>query len=190
MPTIDPTEEFPKVENMLYQLAWKTAQAYPVPFEEARSEAYYAFMRACADFKPDRGSKFSSWCYFWVWTHLKTFVTKRTVDPLVFIEVKESLLGEAPPERSEALEMLEDLSEDAKEIITLLIETPRELIGLAMTPKQLLKKVKEHLVAKGKARDRVDRAAEEIRLRLQAKVSPVLRSVGFESTDSVREAMA
>jgi hypothetical protein len=163
MPIINPQEVFPSVEKMLYRLAWNTANTYPVTFEEARSEAYYAFMRACQDYKPDKGAKFSSWCYFWVWTHLKTFVTKRTVDPLTFLELDDDLTGAAPPIKSECLDLVEELSGDAKEIINLLIETPRELIGLTMTPKQFMKKVKEYLVQKqGRCPQRVDKAHKEL----------------------------
>jgi len=153
---------------MLYSLAWRCANTYPVPFDEAKSEAYYAFMRACNDFNPSRGAKFSSWCYFWVWTHLKTFVTKRTVDPLTFMDINEELVGAAPPQRSESMEMIEDLSADAKEIISLLIETPAEILGGCPVPaKQLLNKVKKYLVEQGKDRRAVERAQQEITLRFR-----------------------
>lgn len=167
--TIDPEVELPKVEKMLYSLAWKTSNAYPVSFEEAKAEAYFAFMKACEQFDPKRGAKFSSWCYFWTWTHLKTFVTKRTVDPLCFVELDDDLTGEAPPERSEFMESLADLSEDAKEIISLLLETPGEILELgAPTPKRILKRVKDYLVErKGKKWLHVEVAVEEIICKLQ-----------------------
>lgn len=170
MMLINPETEFPNVEKMLYNLAWKTANTYPVTFEEARSEAYWAFMNACRDFNPTKakGSKFSSWCYFWVWTHLKTFVTKRSVDPLCFVEMNEDLVGTAPAERSESLDLIEDLSEDAKEIISLLLETPEELIGMSLTTRQLVKGVKNYLVKKKKRnKEKVDKAFEEARIHLQ-----------------------
>lgn len=164
---IDPEVEFPKVEKMLYALAWKYAKTYPVTFEEARSEVFFAFMRACGDFKPERGMKFSSWCYTWAWQHLKTWVTKRTVDPLEFVEIKEELLGEAPPERSDLLDLASELSGDAQEIVNLLIEIPEEFHGVSMTAKQLMKRVKDYLVRKGRNRQHVDRAHQEICLCFQ-----------------------
>jgi hypothetical protein len=125
-PTIDPDIALPQVEKMLYKLAWKTAQSYPVPFEEAKSEAYYAFVRACQDFRPDKGTKFSSWCYFWVWTHLKTFVMRRSGDPLTFVEIDDDLCGEAPLEVSAEISLVKDLPNDARELFSLLCEAPRE----------------------------------------------------------------
>ncbi len=32
---IDPSAELPKVEKMLFKLAWKCSETYPVTFEEA-----------------------------------------------------------------------------------------------------------------------------------------------------------
>jgi len=162
MPAVDPDEELPKVEKLIFDLAWKFTKTYPIDFQEARREAYYAFVRACYDYNPSRGTKFSSWVYTWVWCHLKTLITKRTVEPLVFIEVKDEIFGEAAPDRSPTLDMIGDLSEDAKEIIKLLLETPGELLGSACTPKQLLHKVKNYLVGKGRPKAEVDKAHKEI----------------------------
>lgn len=165
---LNPDEVLPTVEQMLYKLAWKTAQAYPITFDEAKAEAYYAFVRACHDYNPAKGSKPSSWIYFWVWTHLKTVITKRTVDPLTFVEIDDDLCGEAPPETSPSLELVEEMSEDAKEIISLLLETPAEILEeVGLTPKQLLTRVKSYLVSRGKSKEVVDKADQEIRQRFQ-----------------------
>lgn len=164
---MDPMVVFPEVEKMIYKLAWKTAEAYPVTFEEARSEAYWAFMRSCEDFKPGRGAKFSSWCYYWVWTHLKTFVTKRTVDPLTFVDIDDDLCGGAAPLRNDCLELVSDLSEDAKEMISLFLETPAELVGVSMTPHQYMKRVKKMMVTKGRDRKAVETAFLTLQSRFQ-----------------------
>lgn len=189
--TIDPEAEFPKVENMLHSLAWATAKKCPGIFEEAKAEAYWAFMRACNEYNPakTKGGKFSSWCYFRTWTHLKTWVTKRMNDRLCFVgdtvdwETGEWLIDHqihhtqhsikkksmmAPATVSSHVEFIEDLSDDAKEIISLLTETPSELIGIPLSPKRFMKKVKEYLVEQGKDRRRVERAHEELRVRFQS----------------------
>jgi hypothetical protein len=169
--TIDPDVQLPLVEKMLYDLAWRTANTYPVPFEEAKAEAYYAFVRACHDYNPTKakGSKFSSWCYFWVWTHLKTFVTKRSTDPLLFVEPAELKDGEAPSAWSPTLELVDELSEDAREIISLLLETPSDLLGgRSVTARQLLALVKKHLVEAGRSKVRVEKAHIEIETKFRA----------------------
>lgn len=167
MNIVDPETQFPQVEKMLYKLAWKFANQYPVTFEEAKSEAYFAFMLACQNYNPKKG-KFSTWCYFSVWCKLKDMVMKGASDPLTFVEIKEELLGEAPPEKAESLDMVEDLSEDAREIISLIVETPQEILNEVSSPKTLLKRVKSFLVQMGRSIEAVDRADREIRQRFQA----------------------
>jgi len=164
---IDPNEVFPQVENMLYSLAWSTAKKYPVTFEEARSEAYFAFMKACTEYSraKSKGGKFSSWCYFKTWTHLKTWITKRTNDRLVFMENndrEDTMAIAAPATVSSHIELVEDLSEDAREMVNMLVETPAELLGLSMSPKRFMKRVKECLVKKGKTKQQVERAHREL----------------------------
>ena len=65
---VDPIEVFPTVEKMLYKLAWKFSKAQRLPFEDMRSEAYAGFMKACNNYQPKKGMKFSSWCYLGILT--------------------------------------------------------------------------------------------------------------------------
>lgn len=172
LPVVDPDTAFPQVEKMIYDLCWKFSGTYPITFEECKSEAYYAFVKSCYDFKPERKMKFSTWCYYWVWCKLKDLVTFRSKDPMCFVEMNDdhvSLFGEAPPQRSESLEMIDDLSDDAKEIINLLIETPAEILGGASIPaKQLLVRVKRYLEEHaGRSRKDLDKAHREIELRFR-----------------------
>lgn len=162
-PVVDPNEMLPEVEKMLYKQAWKLSENYGIPFEEARSEAQLAFMRACYDFKPERGAKFSTWCYYWVWCQLKDFITRRTNDPLIPTEINEEMLGEAPPEHSPSLELVAELSSDAQEVVSLLLETRQEAEAIAVTAKQLLRKIRVQLVEEvGWERTRFDKAHEEL----------------------------
>lgn len=158
---VDPDEVFPQVEKMLYDQAWKFTRKYPaLPFDEAKSQAFWAFVKACQewnDFGHDRGVKFSTFCYFGVWAQLQNLVMARSKDRLVPCEINEEMVGAAPPERSEVLDLIHELPEDCKEIVHLLLEMPAELLGVNMTPRQLLLKVKKFLVEKhGKKRARVN----------------------------------
>ena len=146
MAAVDPEEVFPQVENIIYQLAHRFSKAYPISFDECLSEGYWAFMEACGRWDPKRKAKLSSFVYFITWCKLKNLVIKRSKEPLEFVEIKEEMLGEAPLDKSRVMELIEDLSEDAKEIVGLLIETPGELVGVEMTPKQFFKKVKDYML--------------------------------------------
>lgn len=144
---IDPVQEFPEVEFMLYRLAW---DAWGLPFAEAQSEAYYAFMLACATYQPDRGMKLSSWIYYKVERHLKTYRRRKRKDRLVPAEITDTLLNAAPrPERRNTLrDILEkmqesELSQEAQEMVSLLWESPAEVLD--ELPRDALKRVKDHL---------------------------------------------
>lgn len=162
---IDPIAEFPKVEKIIYNLAHRFSNTYPISYDECLSEGNMAYMKACADYNAARGQKFSSWVYYWVWCKLKDLVINRSKNKIEFVEANEETLGMAPPAVSNHHELIEDLSQDAKEIISLLTETPSELIGMSMTPKQFMKKVKEYLVKMGRDKAQVNRAHEELRVR-------------------------
>lgn len=102
-------------------------------------------MRACTTFNPERGTRFSSWVYFKAGAHLRTARKKVLVRP-VMVEIKEELAGAAPANRKEWLEMLDDLSADARLLIHLIIESPIEIVKeVPISPRQLLRKVCEEL---------------------------------------------
>ncbi len=162
--TNNPLLLFPTVEKMLYDLAWKFVHKYPqLEWEDAKSQAYWGFMRACKLYKPGYCKiKFSTFCYTCTWYNLKNLVMDRSGDRLCFVEMDDDLCGEAPPAHSPCLEVLNELSHDAQEIVAMLLETPKEVLEVAGTPKQLLRKVKAHLVRKGRCKQRLEEATTEI----------------------------
>lgn len=166
---MNPEQALPAVQKILHKVAWDSALRYPIPYEDAMSEAYVAFMAACRTFDPSRGTQFSSWVYFNAWTHLKTIVMKRSSDRLVFQEIREEEGGTEMPRQIPSLEILQELSDDARLLAAMLLETPQELLGLPMTPKQLLRKVKGLLVDRfGWTLSRTEKATTEIREALRS----------------------
>lgn len=165
---IDPVAEYPKVEKMLLKLVWKFTEEYPISFEEALSEAYNAFVKACYTYKPERGTKFSSWCYFVVWGNLKTAIMKRTEDPLVFVEINEDLMGAAPPEIAPCLEVVDLLSPNARRLVELILDPPPPIRGKAMAPSRLAKRVRDYMIRQGISRKAVEEAFKEVQQALRA----------------------
>lgn len=167
-PAVDPEEVFPQVEKMIYSCAWKFSKQYPITFEEAKSEAYFAFVKSCYDYKPESGSKFSTWCYYWVWCKLKDLITARSKDPLVCVEIDDDLCGEAvdlsEEFKQELAEIKLDLSDTANDILSLLLETPAELLeGVRPpTPRQLMIRAKRYLFAQGTDKCRLESAHKEL----------------------------
>lgn len=132
--SIDPIVEFPKVEKMLYDLAWKFSRTHGLRFEDARSEAYAGFMKACNNYRPGKGMKFSSWCYFVTWGVLKSHTMRRAGDPLCSaercLELEEEIVGAGEPTVPRRVLELLDATERqpiSNTIQVLFREAPREL---------------------------------------------------------------
>lgn len=130
--SVDPNEMLPTVEKMLYNLAWKFHSMYGWPFDEALSEAYAGFMKACRIYRPGKGMKFSSYCYLAVWGFLKSESMKRakSAKNMPLVEIDEQVCGETPEiSNPHLLMMTEHVRRGSLQqtFATLLSECPREL---------------------------------------------------------------
>ncbi len=174
---MDPDEAFKDVEKLLYSIAWKYTLKYYIPFEETQREVFWSFTKVFNRYDPLRTKKasLSTTCAFVADHDLRTLVMRR-MKSIPLDELNEETAGFAPPARSECMETIEDLSQDAQELVRLLVETPKEILGWAhewnpqvraISPSQLLKRVKKYLVEKGKQREIVEAAEMEVRQRFQ-----------------------
>lgn len=195
--TIDPHEQFPLVEKILYELAWNFASQQGLQFEDVRSEAYEGFMRACNNFRAGKGMKFSSWVYFVVWGHLKSRLMKRAKQSkqVTFVELDEQTAGywqEADPAflglaeeisrhhsvkqsllslfweaPRELLDVSTSVSQDAQQLLTLLMESPAEIIDVGDSKAGQLAQAREYLV-RTLGKRRALAAEQELRNQLAA----------------------
>jgi len=159
------------VQKMLYKQAWAAAARYDLPFDECLSECYWGFVRAVNwRYDANGGLKFSSEVFLINAWRFKTRLRRqvREAERFPLAELNEETAGFAPADRSECLEAVEGLSEEAREIVGLLLETPQELLEDLPTPKQLLKRVKLYLQRQGRHKRDLARAQEEIQQTFRA----------------------
>jgi Sigma-70 region 2 len=189
---VDPIAVFPSIERMLYNLAWKFSRTYRLPFEDMRSEAYAGFMKACNNYQPKKGMKFSSWCYLVTWGYLKSHIMKRAGDPHRFMEIGDNITGPAPtPANTKLLRLIdstekkpinqgiqslfaeapaelweatEGLSSVAEELFCLFWEAPAEILN-ARTKAEQIEQAKEHLARKH-GEKKIRQGYKELRNRL------------------------
>lgn len=131
---VDPEVEFPKVEQMLYGLAWSFTRKYGWDFEDSRSEAYSGFMKACRNYRQGKGTKFSSWCHMVVWGFLQSEAIRRYRNPATFVEINEEICGEVPEVANpKILELAEKTTRGSLQDVfsTLASETPRQLFEVS-----------------------------------------------------------
>lgn len=160
------------VQNLIYKQAWKASERYKLPFDECLSECYWDFVRATNwKFKPERGVKFSTYLQFLIQIHFRTLLRKRIERDKRFpmSQLNEATAGSVPAQHSPALEAVEGMSTEAREIVNLLVDTPRELLDVwdPVSPKELLRRVKEHLHCKGHSKPKLDQAHKELETKLR-----------------------
>ncbi len=185
-PIVNPEKMLPVVADMLYHQAWKFATRYPITFEEAKSEAYLAFVESCYSYNRKRGSKFTTWCYHEVWCKLKDLITARTTDRHVLVDLSaedeldrrnaEDMMGASEDLSQEFFESIEDLlqclSDDAKRMLEMILDTPKRLLdGKRPTPLQLVTRVRRDMIATGTSKDDVDQIQQELQTRFSVALA-------------------
>lgn len=163
------------VEKLINKLAWRWHEKYFVDFDDCKSECHVAFLTAFRRFDPKRkgGAKFSTLVQMICQFRLRRMIMERVQGPrwVALEEWTEGANTIATEIRSESLALCHDLSDDAKEIVSLIFEMPGDLKGFRrpMEPKDYLMRIREYLVKKrGRKEYRVNRATTEIRQTLRA----------------------
>jgi hypothetical protein len=120
-------QEFQNVQPLLYKLAHRYSQSTLIPFDECLAECYWAFMKAANKWDPQRG-KFSTYVYFLCQCRLKSLSMDqyRSMAEASFEDTRQTEPVE--PEPSPTLAALrEELKGDARTVLELLMEVPKEL---------------------------------------------------------------
>lgn len=152
-PKIKPIEEFPKVEKMIYNLAWHFARKFPFPneqdmFEECRSIAFQTYMNCWWDFDSTRAS-FVTYIHKKVYWRLQTHIMEMSKHPVELVEDISLLTPAVSPEVNRPMRMLHELSDDARIMMDLILETPRDVRYLVPhNVKGLMNRVKHYMVHK------------------------------------------
>lgn len=154
------TQTYYDVQNMLYDIAHKFLRKYGGDFEELVSQANLYFMTAYNSFSSKK-SNFTTWCYFIVWKGLLNERQK---------EIKTNYIPcdtNGYDEDGCFIDFIDELSEDSKIIVGLILDTPNDLKILIERKGGTLPKVKtvirEHLNELGWSMKRITESFSEIR---------------------------
>lgn len=147
---------------MLFKLASVASATHGLDYDECLRECYWAFVKAVNwRWDPTKGTKLSTTVYTIAKWRLKNL--KRARDMAIpTLELNEEI-ATAPPLRAESLELIDDLSADAREILDLILETPGEVLGRSPVPvRHLVKRIKEYLSKKGRDQRALESAHREL----------------------------
>jgi hypothetical protein len=150
---LDINRAYEDVEKLMQKLAWTWHKRYGVEYDLCISECHVAFVKAFRRYDPKHPGRaqFSTVVQMICQFRLRRLIMDRCGEiPFVPLEDWTEGAHYAPEMRSESLALVQDLSEDAKEIVSLIFEMPGDLRGFRrpMEPKEYLARIKEYLVKK------------------------------------------
>jgi len=125
------TETYIDVENLIYDIVWKFIRKRGGDFEELAAEANLLYVLAFDSYNESKGA-FSTWIHFCVWKGLLNFIKQTRQENrygVAFCGLDEGegqVLGKKSCPFSLS-EMLEEISEDSKTLISLVFAPPEAI---------------------------------------------------------------
>ena len=142
---------YPTVRDMIHKITWNFYITYGGEYDDWLGLAHEGFMKACQTYDPSRGMKFSSWCYYCLWTTLKDAQMKKARESLIFVPEEEAPEGSYRQPvgwRLDLEEIRKKLIPEAEKILDYIIDIPEEIRAHATKPPVLIKKIKSFLKEK------------------------------------------
>ena len=120
---------FTEMTGIIKTLVWSFHRKTGIPVPELESTANVAFAHAASTWHPDRGKKFSSWCYTKVYFFLVSSGRKRIQLSQQYLPLEnfseDVAVVHPAPYRNSILDRSRDLSPAAQEMIRSIIDSPR-----------------------------------------------------------------
>ncbi len=163
------TNTLDDVRKMLDKLAWNYCDHNKQDFEDYQSVANLAYMKAYRSFDPTKEASFSTWAWHCANGYLKRHRSKMAKQ---YANEKQVAIEREPVRKQRHLYdwVMAELSEDARLVLRLIAESPKELVHCFRYAKRSPKK-----------------ARYMIRLRMQDEGWPPARVV--DAFDEIREVM-
>jgi DNA-directed RNA polymerase specialized sigma24 family protein len=174
--TIAIEETHREVALLIYDIVHQFQARYSGDFDELLSEAQEHYARAYHDYRTDRGASFSHYVWFRVWNGLVSTVRSNANRARLLRRQPAEALDSRPVEQPEPMsfvlrEFLAGLSEDAREVAKLALESPTEISAAVFqrgdcTPQNMRAAIREYLTDLGWAGSRIKESFREIRYAL------------------------
>lgn len=166
---MDVAQEYGKMERLVDSVVWKFIKKYGGEFEEKRADANLSFVKVCNSFDPAKG-KFSTYVAMGVWQDLleeNRRLAQRLNKTGTWLR-GDSLENVAKKEQNQSFvqDLLAELSEDAKTVVQLCLETPAELAQIMEDkggqPRNIRSTVKQYLANMGWVASRISESFQEV----------------------------
>ena len=159
---MDPRETtYEDVERLLDRLTWDVCPS-PDQWEDYRSVENVAYCEAYNNFQPGK-CQFSTWVYIWVKGKLRHYRTSEQTKARRFVPTDPVDLRDAPDRTHRLADLLHSVSEDARVVIQVLLETPGDLARMTRRPKRTKRELWGRLRGMGWTMGRVVESMDEIK---------------------------
>ena len=120
------TQIYTNMKNLIAHTTWKFHNRYGGDFEELLNEANLLFIKATQSHNEAR-SKITTWTRFCIWKGLLNYIKKehKQWNPLLRLELPIDISDDT--NYFSLSEILDELSDDAKDIIKLIFDLPLEI---------------------------------------------------------------
>lgn len=123
------TETYSDLKGMIFGLAHHYSKPFPQERDEAISQAHLAFLESFADFNRSR-SQFGTFVNMRIRSKLlewqRTLMRRRILGNIVDNEM--DAYQSSPSFTTRMIDTIDELSEDAKEVLRLTLDSPRDVI--------------------------------------------------------------
>jgi len=160
-------ETFYDVEESIKKIVWKFIANHGGEFDELKAEANYAFIRGMYKYPHNekRGS-FRTWLYHIITTALADYLRFNYRPPSASIDKFKNSIIKTQSSFS-SIELLDGISQDARTIIILFLDTPKEIYDEALSNgkshRHLKASLKRYLLQIGWTLKRITDSFEEIK---------------------------
>jgi len=121
------TETYADMERLICKIVWRLTNAYNADFEEVRSEANLIFLNAMKTYDEEKGA-LSTHLTCQITRRLQTYLHNQKKQTAVYlVSLFEDI--EDPTSNLSMIDILDEVGEDAKTLIDLVLETPVDFMN-------------------------------------------------------------
>lgn len=163
-------ETYEEVKNLIRKEVWRVVGKYGGDFDDLMAEASTIYMAAYDSFDPASGSRFTTWLSNNLRWGLLDRVGERVrhnqrTSPVDEQQLSKEYRDWSPPD------LLDELNEDAKLVVMLVIDTPEEIARIYTSkggqPRNFRSTLRDHLAELGWTTARIAESFAEIRQALK-----------------------
>lgn len=140
-------ELYGKYVRLIKRICWSWHRTTGIEFDTLNSEANIVYVECLKSYNPERG-KFSTFLWHAIQSKFKNLVvlSQRNRYDGVEVELEEVANSGGQYQRTAFNEIIENLSKEAKEIVSVVLNAPADLLEMIPTPRASKHQLEKYLI--------------------------------------------